>query len=422
MGRLGREEIVVMEVLVGQGEKQAAVAQRMGVTEGAVRYHLKRAAMGLGDGRQGKPMKAACMAGPVDAYMERVKGQPKRRNLKVLYEDLVELGYEGSYRSVVRYVGKRYGKGPMRPFRRVETPPGIQGQADWHEDRVFLEDHGTRIKVHAFDLKLSFSRGRAVVWSLSEEQASFLACHNEAFKRLGGIPAAVRVDNLKTAVARGAGPTAVLSVGYKAYAREMGFVVDPCRARSPRDKGKVEREVRTVRLDLDLGGRMFRDLGHLQAWTDHRVAARMEKTICPATGKSVRESLEDERKLLRSLPDPLPEIMDAMVVQRVTPDCLVRFEGRQYSVPFLHTLERVEVRGYPGEVRVYAQGRQVATHPRGTPCRLLVNPEHYEGEGTAQVIPPVPLGKMGQAMQALWKSEVQVHAIEAYARLCEVAR
>ena len=96
MGRLGREEIVAMEVLVGQGEKRAAVARRMGVTEGAVRYHLKRAALGRGDGRQGKPMKAACMAEPVDAYMERVKGQPKRRNLKVLYEDLVELGYEGS--------------------------------------------------------------------------------------------------------------------------------------------------------------------------------------------------------------------------------------------------------------------------------------------------------------------------------------
>jgi hypothetical protein len=29
---------------------------------------------------------------------------------------------------------------------------------------------------------------------------------------------------------------------------------------------------------------------------------------------------------------------------------------------------------------------------------------------------------MGKAMQALWRSDVQVHAIDAYARLCEVAR
>ena len=134
------------------------------------------------------------------------------------------------------------------------------------------------------------------------------------------------------------------------------------------------------------------------------------------------ESLEEERKVLRELPPALPEIMDAWVAQEVSLDCLVRFEGRQYSVPFLNALQRVEVRGYPGQVRVYAQGQLVAVHPRGTPGRLLINPEHYEGQGNGRVVPPVPLGKMGRAMQALWHSDVQVHAIDAYARLCEVAR
>lgn len=34
----------------------------------------------------------------------------------------------------------------------------------------------------AFDLKLSHSRGRAVVWALSKEQSSFLACHKMEVK------------------------------------------------------------------------------------------------------------------------------------------------------------------------------------------------------------------------------------------------
>jgi transposase len=411
-----------MGVLVEKGESKVSVARRLGVSEGTVRYHLKRELEGAGDGRKGKPMKAEGVAEMVKAFMDRTAGRPKGRNLRVLYEELVEAGYEGSYRSVVRYVGKHYGPGPVRPFRRVETPPGVQGQADWHEDRVFLEDHGGEVQVHAFDMKLSHSRGRAVVWSLSEKQAAFLGCHNGAFKRLGGIPAAVRIDNLKAAVAAGGGPTAVLTEGYKAYAREMGFLVDPCRVRSPRDKGKVEREVRAQRGDLDLKGRRFRDLAHLQAWTDRKVVARMQRLLCPVTGRSVWESLLQERALLRPLPDRLPEIFDACVVQAVSRDCLVRFEGRQYSVPFVHAMERVEVRGYDGQVRIYAQGREVAVHPRGTESRLLINPEHYEGAGTGRVIPPVPLGKMGRAMQALWRSPVQVHAIEAYARLCEVER
>lgn len=419
---MSREEIVAMTVLVEKGETKVAVAKRLGVTEGAVRYRLKREGEGAVDGRRNKEMKAESMAEVVDAFIERTKGYPKARNLRSLHEELMELGYRGSYRSVVRYVAKKYGRERVRPFRRVETPPGVQAQVDWHEDRVFLEDHGGEVKVHGFDMKLSYSRARAVVWSLSEDQASFLACHNGAFERLGGIPAVVRIDNLKTGVAKGAGPTAVITEAYKAYAREAGFVVDPCRVRSPRDKGKVERQVRTERGELDLRGRHFLDLRHLQSWTDRKVAAKMERSLCPMTGKSVLESLLEERKVLRPLPPVLPEILDACVVQQVSRDCLVRFEGRQYSVPFIHALQRVEVRGYPGQVRIYAQGRVVAVHPRGTPGRLLINPEHYEGHGDGRVVPPVPLGKMGKAMQALWRSEVQVHAIEAYAKLCEVAR
>jgi transposase len=34
---------------------------------------------------------------------------------------------------------------------------------------------------------------------------AWLGCHTEAFRRLGGVPATVRIDNEKTAVVKGAG-------------------------------------------------------------------------------------------------------------------------------------------------------------------------------------------------------------------------
>jgi hypothetical protein len=37
-------------------------------------------------------------------------------------------------------------------------------------------------------------------------QLAWHHAHNEAFRRIGGIPAVLRIDNLKTAIARGAGP------------------------------------------------------------------------------------------------------------------------------------------------------------------------------------------------------------------------
>jgi len=49
------------------------------------------------------------------------------------------------------------------------------------------------------------SRYEAVVWSRHKDQLSWLGCHTEAFKRVGGVAATLRVDNEKTAISRGAG-------------------------------------------------------------------------------------------------------------------------------------------------------------------------------------------------------------------------
>ena len=46
-----KEEIVTMDVLRRQGETNQAIARRLGITEGAVRYHLKRMAQEAKDGR-----------------------------------------------------------------------------------------------------------------------------------------------------------------------------------------------------------------------------------------------------------------------------------------------------------------------------------------------------------------------------------
>jgi len=67
------------------------------------------------------------------------------------------------------------------------------------------------------------------------------------FTRYGGVPLWVRIDNLATRVASGAGPTAVINPAFQTFARTCGFGVDPCRAARGSDKGKVERGVRSDR-------------------------------------------------------------------------------------------------------------------------------------------------------------------------------
>ena len=63
------------------------------------------------------------------------------------------------------------------------------------------------------------------------DQLAWHRVHNEAFKRLGGIAAVNRIDNLKTGVARGSGVWGEINEAYSAYARTMGFHVDPHQVR-----------------------------------------------------------------------------------------------------------------------------------------------------------------------------------------------
>ena len=50
---------MAIKVLKGRGSSASSIARTLGVTEGAVRYHLRRQASGAVDGRAGKARKAS---------------------------------------------------------------------------------------------------------------------------------------------------------------------------------------------------------------------------------------------------------------------------------------------------------------------------------------------------------------------------
>jgi transposase len=417
MTKLRSSEVVIMERLHEVGQSNVAIAHTLGVTEGAVRYRLKHE--GEPDGRGEQVAKAAAFAPAIAEFMRRAAESPREWNKRMLFNDLCERGYTGSYSKLTGWMRKRYPAAPVQPVRRVETPPGAQVQADWLETSFFFEDSQSERKIYGLLLTLSHSRGKALVWRESMDLPSWLQGHNECYLRLGGIPAIERIDNLKTGVASGAGPWARLQPAFKAYARDLGFHVEACRPRTPTDKGKVERNVRTVRaLGLPFS---VRNLAHLQAETDRKIGLLMERLTCSATGKTVAQSLADERMLLRPLPERMPMAFDAVAVRPVSRDCHIHFLGRQYHVPFIHIGRRVEARGCAdGKVRIYLDGNQIAEHERSPARRIVSNPAYWEGKGTDRVLPPVPLGRVGRLLAGLAADGVQHRSVDIYARLTEV--
>jgi transposase len=429
LAKLTREQIVTIGVLQQRGQSASETARILGVTEGAVRYHRRRGGDGAADGRRKSSRIEQLGLDQAVAHWWQAQAEIRRQerppSVQLLHEFLrAEYGYTGSYKSVRKFVRTRYGRPAVRPFRRIETPPGAQSQSDWGEFRgVDLGDRDGLATVYAFVMVLSHSRKEAVVWSRSLDQLAWHHVHNEAYRRLGGVAAVNRIDNLKTGIARGCGAWGQINEQYRVYARTMGFHVDACEVRSPEQKGKTERRVGDCK-GLDIPGRCFDGLDGLQAWTDADRAARVVQRICPATGLSVAASWEAEKPFLRPLPDRLPEPFDLVKTAPVHKDCSVHFEGRTYIVPFLYAGREVEVRGCSGSVQILDPQTAVVliAYPRHTPERILIDPACYEGPGTAEVIPPKPLGRMARKLQELASQPVERRPMDLYAALAEVAR
>jgi transposase len=371
------------------------------------------------DGRSLQPRAAKPWSEAIASYIAAVGEGPV--NLAALYDWLIEEhGFTGSRRSVQRYYRAAFPKPARRARRRVETPPGAQAQVDWAE-WPSIRIAGRRVYAYEFHMRLSHSRMGARVWSPRKDQLAWHEVHNVSFRKLCGVAATVRVDNEKTAVSRGAGAWGELNESYRRYAQAVQFHIDACPPRSPRFKGKVERGIRGDRAWWEITERDWESWEELQEWTDRRVLREAERRTCPATGSSVIDAWEAEKRFLAPVP-LLPEPFDVVVMRSVSDDCTVAFESRRYSVPFELLGQRVEVRGCSRTVQVYARGRIVAQHPRQGRERIVIDPRHYDGESTTGVLAPIPLGRMGRRLAEIAAMTPQTRPLDLYAALAEVAR
>ncbi len=416
MAKLSVRDLVCAEVLVGKGRSVRSVAKEFGVDESTLRYRLERRVDGAVDGRAQQTEACAPFEGVIRGWIERQDWDGERErpeSIQSLYELLVsEHGYVGSYKAVLRFVRRRAAAPAVRPVRRIETRPGTQAQVDWGTRKVFVHELGGVTPLKAFLMTLSHSRMTPVRFYLDETQLSWLDGHNHALSFLGGVPLTLRIDNLKTGVKRGAGAWAELNDTYQAYADQLGFIIDPTRPRSGQDKGKVERRVQDVVGVIIQRGERFVTLDDLNQATSERVIERAKKLVNPVTGDSVYDSWLAEREVLQALPEPLPNPFDVQVTRKVGRDCLVSFEGRQYAAPFVHAGRNVQVRGAPGKVQIFANGRVVMEYPRGTKARLLIDQACYDPAAAPNSRPartgvmepriqvPAPLGRVGRAIVA----------------------
>src|SRR5690625_267479 len=119
--------------MVHKGTSVRQVARQMGVSEGALRYRLKKRAEGPGpDGRALQPTATDGYEDAIRAILEaaedaRLTGEGRPMQARRVYDLLArDYGYSGSYQAVVRHLRRTYGVPKLRALRRVETPPACR--------------------------------------------------------------------------------------------------------------------------------------------------------------------------------------------------------------------------------------------------------------------------------------------------------
>ena len=213
---------------------------------------------------------------------------------------------------------------------------------------------------------------------LSEDLASWVGCHVRALEYIGGVPAALVPDNLKSGVSKSDRYEPVINPTYAELARHYQTVVLPARVRKPRDKAKVEQGVLLASrwILAVLRNRLFASLSEVREAVKP-LLERLNGRVMRKLKKSRRQVFEEvERATLRPLPER-PYELAYWAVARVNLDYHVEYEAHYYSVPHTLARQQVEVRATETTVEVLKNNVRVASHQRShQPHRHTTQAEH----------------------------------------------
>jgi transposase len=249
--------------------------------------------------RPGRSPRASACA----PYAELITDAVARgRNAMAIWQDLVDQhGFAARYASVRRVVrGLRpTTAAPVHPV--IRTAPGEEAQVDYGAGAMVRHpETGKYRRTRLFVLTLGYSRKsvRLVVWRSSAR--TWAELHERAFRRLGGVPRTVVLDNLREGVLTPDVYDPALNPLYGDVLAHYGVVALPCRVRHPDRKGKVESSVghtqrtplRGMRFEISKPSRRTSITGRRAGRTrgsTARPSARSQRCL-PRSGRTSRRS------------------------------------------------------------------------------------------------------------------------------------
>jgi transposase len=218
----------------------------------------------------------------------------------------------------------------------------------------------------------------------TQKSEDWIGSHTRALADLGGVPAVLVPDQLRSAVSRPCRYEPGEQRTYAELARHYGTAIVPARPRKPRDKAKVEVGVQVVQrwILARLRNQTFFSLDALNERIHGLCEELNDRPMRRYGGKTRRQLFEElDRPQLRPLPAE-PFVYATWSLARVNIDYHVEVAKHFYSVPHALVHEQVDVRLTTFTVELFHKGKRVwpricvalhqgATRPSPTTCRRL---------------------------------------------------
>jgi transposase len=319
------------------------------------------------------PSASAC-----EAWREVVElGLARGRNAKAIWQDLVDdHGFRGGYQSVRRFVGKLRGSASPEARVVISTPPGEEAQVDYGSGPMVRDPQtGKYRRTRLFVLTLGYSRKSVRFLAFRSSSRIWAELHEKAFRKLGGAPRVVVLDNLREGVLTPDVHDPSLNPLYRDVLHHYGAVALPCRIQDPDRKGKVEAGVAHAK-KTPLKGLRFESLEEAQTYLDRWEERWADTRIHGTTKRQVSVTFAEERPML--LPLPVEPFRYYQCGERtVHLDGCVEVEAAYYSAPPGWIGRRVRVQWDTCHVRLLdpLTGRLLREHLRGQRGRHRVKDE-----------------------------------------------
>lgn len=418
MLRMDWVHVIRHKVLV-EGVSIRRVARELGVSRQVVRKYLKVSEpVRRESGPRARPV-VERVARRIETLLEewgpRTTAKQRITGARV-HRQLLEEGYRVGITTVREVLAER-----RRQRSEVMIPlvhrPGQEAQVDFFE--VTVEVAGVVRTAWEFVLRLMYS-GRDVAWVYERcDQLAFLDGHVRAFTHLGGVPWRIVYDNLSSAVKRIVGAERELTDRFQALTSH--YLFEPCFARpgEGHDKGGVEGRGKGIRLQHLTPVPRGESLGAIAAGLLGELDRAAAVTV-DAEGRSILDRFEQERLLLRPLPECPFEARRFELVS-VSKQALVRIDGATYSVP--SPWARLEAKAYVGvdDIRIACFGEEVVL-PKQRPRAKEVCYRHYlrelarKPQAVRQVAPEL-LAELGEPYGQLWELLAATHGERDGARV-----